>query len=148
MVRALVHLHACLHAAVVDCALHEDLTRHGILSPVGLPWCAERRPGEGHPMQRLELEALWGFCMSAPSAAHAKSRAISPVGHFCMGAQSAAQASIPAHLWGFFCMAAQSAAQAKDIIFDNDSRRRMQIGINKLADAVGVTLGPRGARPH
>ena len=42
---------------------------------------------------------------------------------------------------------AQSTAQAKDIIFDNDSRRRMQIGINKLADAVGVTLGPRGARP-
>ena len=40
----------------------------------------------------------------------------------------------------------QSAAQPKDIIFDNDSRRRMQIGINKLADAVGVTLGPRGAR--
>ena len=40
--------------------------------------------------------------------------------------------------------AAQGAAAAKDIIFDNDSRRRMQIGINKLADAVGVTLGPRG----
>ena len=35
-------------------------------------------------------------------------------------------------------------AVAKDIVFDNESRRRMQIGINKLADAVGVTLGPRG----
>lgn len=35
-------------------------------------------------------------------------------------------------------------AESKDIIFDQDSRRRMQAGINKLADAVGVTLGPRG----
>ncbi|KAL3152062.1 Chaperonin 60 subunit alpha 1, chloroplastic [Trebouxia sp. C0010 RCD-2024] len=35
-------------------------------------------------------------------------------------------------------------AESKDIIFDQDSRKRMQIGINKLADAVGVTLGPRG----
>ena len=35
-------------------------------------------------------------------------------------------------------------AEAKDILFDNDSRRRMQDGINKLADAVGSTLGPRG----
>jgi chaperonin GroL len=35
-------------------------------------------------------------------------------------------------------------ADAKDIVFDNDSRRRMQKGINKIADAVGVTLGPRG----
>lgn len=32
----------------------------------------------------------------------------------------------------------------KEITFDNESRRKMQIGINKLADAVGVTLGPRG----
>ena len=38
----------------------------------------------------------------------------------------------------------QVSAQAKDIIFDNESRQRMQAGINKLADAVGVTLGPRG----
>lgn len=29
--------------------------------------------------------------------------------------------------------------------FDQDSRKRMQAGINKLADAVGVTLGPRGS---
>ena len=36
-------------------------------------------------------------------------------------------------------------AEAKEIIFDNDSRKRMQDGINKLADAVGSTLGPRGA---
>ncbi|EFN51526.1 hypothetical protein CHLNCDRAFT_59237 [Chlorella variabilis] len=35
-------------------------------------------------------------------------------------------------------------AEAKDIIFDNASRRKMQDGINKVADAVQVTLGPRG----
>ncbi len=35
-------------------------------------------------------------------------------------------------------------ADAKDIVFDNDSRRRMQKGINKVADAVAITLGPRG----
>eukprot|EP00887_Chlorella_sp_A99_P002510 scaffold6.g2510.t1 len=36
------------------------------------------------------------------------------------------------------------AMEAKDIIFDNESRKKMQDGINKIADAVGVTLGPRG----
>ncbi|GAB4818835.1 hypothetical protein N2152v2_005881 [Parachlorella kessleri] len=36
------------------------------------------------------------------------------------------------------------AGEAKDILFDNASRRKMQDGINKIADAVGVTLGPRG----
>lgn len=36
-------------------------------------------------------------------------------------------------------------AESKDILFDQDSRKRMQAGINKLADAVGVTLGPRGS---
>ena len=35
-------------------------------------------------------------------------------------------------------------ADAKDIVFDNISRKRMQDGINKIADAVAVTLGPRG----
>lgn len=35
-------------------------------------------------------------------------------------------------------------ADAKEIVFDGDSRRRLQIGINKVADAVAVTLGPRG----
>lgn len=35
-------------------------------------------------------------------------------------------------------------AESKDIFFDQDSRKKMQAGINKLADAVGVTLGPRG----
>lgn len=35
-------------------------------------------------------------------------------------------------------------ADAKDIIFDNASRKKMQDGINKVADAVQVTLGPRG----
>jgi hypothetical protein len=38
-------------------------------------------------------------------------------------------------------------ADAKDIIFDNASRRKMQDGINKVADAVQVTLGPRGEPP-
>ncbi|PNG99377.1 RuBisCO large subunit-binding protein subunit alpha, chloroplastic, partial [Tetrabaena socialis] len=36
------------------------------------------------------------------------------------------------------------ASDAKEIVFDSESRRRLQIGINKVADAVGVTLGPRG----
>jgi chaperonin GroL len=35
-------------------------------------------------------------------------------------------------------------AEAKDITFDTDSRRKLQQGINKVADAVSVTLGPRG----
>ncbi|KAG2452268.1 hypothetical protein HYH02_003292 [Chlamydomonas schloesseri] len=36
------------------------------------------------------------------------------------------------------------ASDAKEIVFDQESRRRLQAGINKVADAVGVTLGPRG----
>nr|WLW26923.1 chloroplast rubisco large subunit-binding protein subunit alpha [Dioscorea oppositifolia] len=35
-------------------------------------------------------------------------------------------------------------AAAKDIAFDQTSRRYLQAGVEKLADAVGVTLGPRG----
>lgn len=35
-------------------------------------------------------------------------------------------------------------ANAKDICFGQDSRAAMQAGIDKLADSVGVTLGPRG----
>lgn len=35
-------------------------------------------------------------------------------------------------------------AAAKDIAFDQSSRAAMQAGIDKLADAVGLTLGPRG----
>ncbi|KAI5399842.1 hypothetical protein KIW84_064970 [Lathyrus oleraceus] len=35
-------------------------------------------------------------------------------------------------------------AAAKDIAFDQHSRSAMQAGIDKLADAVGLTLGPRG----
>ncbi|KAK9124208.1 hypothetical protein Sjap_013810 [Stephania japonica] len=35
-------------------------------------------------------------------------------------------------------------AGAKKIAFDQDSRSAIQAGIDKLADAVGVTLGPRG----
>ena len=35
-------------------------------------------------------------------------------------------------------------ANAKDIAFDQQSRAALQSGIDKLADAVGLTLGPRG----
>jgi hypothetical protein len=35
-------------------------------------------------------------------------------------------------------------ADAKNITFDNDARARMLRGIDKLANAVGVTMGPRG----
>ncbi|KAJ7981031.1 RuBisCO large subunit-binding protein subunit alpha, chloroplastic [Quillaja saponaria] len=35
-------------------------------------------------------------------------------------------------------------ASAKEIAFDQNSRRALQAGIDKLADAVGLTLGPRG----
>ncbi|KAI5399841.1 hypothetical protein KIW84_064970 [Lathyrus oleraceus] len=35
-------------------------------------------------------------------------------------------------------------AAAKDIAFDQHSRSAMQAGIDKLTDAVGLTLGPRG----
>ncbi|KAK1308717.1 hypothetical protein QJS10_CPA09g01784 [Acorus calamus] len=35
-------------------------------------------------------------------------------------------------------------AVSKDIAFDEKSRAALQAGVNKLADAVGVTLGPRG----
>nr|BAB16318.1 chaperonin-60 alpha subunit [Avicennia marina] len=35
-------------------------------------------------------------------------------------------------------------ADAKEIAFDQKSRSAMQTGIDKLADAVGLTLGPRG----
>nr|XP_043631588.1 ruBisCO large subunit-binding protein subunit alpha [Erigeron canadensis] len=35
-------------------------------------------------------------------------------------------------------------ASAKEIAFDQSSRSAMQAGIDKLADAVGLTLGPRG----
>ena len=38
-------------------------------------------------------------------------------------------------------------AEATDIWYDNASRAKLQAGINKVADAVGVTLGPRGASP-
>ncbi|KAG1651992.1 hypothetical protein FOA52_009247 [Chlamydomonas sp. UWO 241] len=37
-----------------------------------------------------------------------------------------------------------SAIDAKEIVFDAASRARLQRGINKVADAVAVTLGPRG----
>ena len=37
------------------------------------------------------------------------------------------------------------AGDAKEIVFASESRRRLQVGINKVADAVAVTLGPRGA---
>ncbi|XP_028122854.1 chaperonin 60 subunit alpha 1, chloroplastic-like [Camellia sinensis] len=34
-------------------------------------------------------------------------------------------------------------AAAKEIAFDQSSRSALQAGIDKLADAVGLTLGPR-----
>src|SRR3712207_9058635 len=33
---------------------------------------------------------------------------------------------------------------AKDLRFDEESRRALERGVNKVADAVKVTLGPRG----
>ena len=33
---------------------------------------------------------------------------------------------------------------AKQILFNEDARRKLQAGVNKLADAVRVTLGPKG----
>lgn len=36
-------------------------------------------------------------------------------------------------------------ADAKDLTFDMKSRIKIQQGIDQLADAVAVTLGPRGA---
>ncbi|MBQ9358232.1 MAG: chaperonin GroEL, partial [Abditibacteriota bacterium] len=33
---------------------------------------------------------------------------------------------------------------SKDLKFSEDARRLIEKGVNKLADAVGVTLGPRG----
>jgi len=33
---------------------------------------------------------------------------------------------------------------AKDVRFDNDARARLLRGVNVLADAVKVTLGPKG----
>jgi len=32
---------------------------------------------------------------------------------------------------------------AKDIFFDSEARDKIKIGVNKLADAVKVTLGPK-----
>lgn len=33
---------------------------------------------------------------------------------------------------------------AKDICFDTDVRKKMEAGVNKLADTVKITLGPKG----
>jgi chaperonin GroEL len=33
---------------------------------------------------------------------------------------------------------------AKLIAFDEEARRALEVGMNKLADAVRVTLGPKG----
>jgi len=38
----------------------------------------------------------------------------------------------------------QRRTYAKDIMFGNDGRYEMLKGVNKLADAVSVTLGPKG----
>ena len=36
---------------------------------------------------------------------------------------------------------------AKDIKYSEDARRKMEAGVNKLANAVKVTLGPKGRNP-
>ncbi len=36
------------------------------------------------------------------------------------------------------------SSKAKEILFEEDARSKLQEGINKLADVVGVTLGPKG----
>ena len=41
-------------------------------------------------------------------------------------------------------LVAQRRTYAKDIKFGNDGRYEMLKGVNKLADAVSVTLGPKG----
>ena len=33
---------------------------------------------------------------------------------------------------------------AKSLVFDEDARRALERGVNRLADAVKVTLGPKG----
>ena len=33
---------------------------------------------------------------------------------------------------------------AKEIVFDIDARKKMESGVNQLADTVKVTLGPKG----
>ena len=33
---------------------------------------------------------------------------------------------------------------AKELRFNQEARRRLEAGVNKLADSVKVTLGPRG----
>src|SRR5438034_2745733 len=33
---------------------------------------------------------------------------------------------------------------AKELKFDEDARKALAVGVNKLADAVKITLGPRG----
>jgi hypothetical protein len=56
-------------------------------------------------------------------------------------------AMLPAHTEECFmaaCTQAVRANDSKEIVFDANSRRRLQAGINKVADAVAVTLGPRG----
>eukprot|EP00955_Chlamydomonas_euryale_P089697 364487-Chlamydomonas_euryale.AAC.22 len=62
--------------------------------------------------------------------------------HYCAGHVVADGMAVRARA----CVLTQvvKALDAKEIVFDGESRRRLQIGINKVADAVGVTLGPRG----
>ena len=33
---------------------------------------------------------------------------------------------------------------AKEILFDIDARKKMEAGVDKLADTVKVTIGPKG----
>jgi len=49
-----------------------------------------------------------------------------------------------ARMGGRRVSAAAVKDDAKEIVFDAESRARLQRGMNKVADAVAVTLGPRG----
>ena len=33
---------------------------------------------------------------------------------------------------------------AKDLFYGEDARRKLQVGVDKLADTVKITLGPKG----
>eukprot|EP00475_Leptophrys_vorax_P016531 TRINITY_DN22991_c0_g1_i2.p1 TRINITY_DN22991_c0_g1~~TRINITY_DN22991_c0_g1_i2.p1 ORF type:complete len:664 (-),score=77.52 TRINITY_DN22991_c0_g1_i2:292-2091(-) len=57
---------------------------------------------------------------------------------------AAAFATAPATTSGQARRSLSVRAAAREILFDNASRSAMLAGIDKLADAVGVTLGPRG----
>lgn len=84
----------------------------------------------------------------APAPAAASLKSTSRVGGFLKGRNNLAGKS-KSQVYGQRNMKGRLAvrANAKDICFGQDSRAAMQAGIDKLADSVGVTLGPRGMLP-